>query len=265
MRFVPCNALALTLLATTSLERVSAAHSSPGPVRLGPSAFTAPGVFPTKVYKAYYNHPAATSAQPQPVISDPVTVCVGLRLGMWSVLTDRLRAEQSISAGPHGPAAYPPGQSAAVAHRDLVHEPSSDHTHTHTRAHIHTERHQGPPSAPRKATDGVLLQHAIAQVLSLANNTVFGNDTCTRCQAALEVGKFLAMAAPAQGPALAVALCHRFGFDRDCDTTFGVLGVGAVVTQVVANADVGGFDGQVSALPFVGLRTWRRARVREIP
>lgn len=41
---------------------------------LGPSAFTAPGAFPTSVYKHYYNSPTATSAQPQPVISDPVSV-----------------------------------------------------------------------------------------------------------------------------------------------------------------------------------------------
>ena len=41
---------------------------------LGPSAYTAPGVFPTSVYKHYYNSPTATSAQPQPVISDPVSV-----------------------------------------------------------------------------------------------------------------------------------------------------------------------------------------------
>lgn len=56
------------------------------------------------------------------------------------------------------------------------------------------------------------------------------------------------MAAPEQGPALAVALCHKFQFNSDCDTMFGVLGIGAIVTQVVANADVGGFDGQVRTL-----------------
>ena len=42
---------------------------------LGPSAFAAPGVFPTSAFSHYFNHPAtATSAQPQPIISDPVTV-----------------------------------------------------------------------------------------------------------------------------------------------------------------------------------------------
>lgn len=39
-----------------------------------PSSYVAPGVFPTQLYASYYNDPTATSAQPQPVISDPVLV-----------------------------------------------------------------------------------------------------------------------------------------------------------------------------------------------
>ena len=54
------------------------------------------------------------------------------------------------------------------------------------------------------------------------------------------------MAAPEQGPDLAVAICNHFNFNSDCATQFGRLGLGSVVTQVVANADVGGLDGQVS-------------------
>jgi len=40
----------------------------------GPSSFAPPGAFPTQLYASYYNDPTATSAQPQPVISDPVLV-----------------------------------------------------------------------------------------------------------------------------------------------------------------------------------------------
>lgn len=101
-----------------------------------------------------------------------------------------------------------------------------------------------PHPLPNRASNGLLLTHAITQVLSIANNSIFG-DNCAKCQAGLEVGKFLAMAAPQEGPALAVALCHHFNFNSDCDTMFGILGLGSVVTQVIANADVGGFDGQV--------------------
>lgn len=49
---------------------VSAAQSN----TLGPAVFTAPGAFPTSLYRFYYNDPTATTAQPQPIITDPVTV-----------------------------------------------------------------------------------------------------------------------------------------------------------------------------------------------
>ena len=43
-------------------------------VTYGPSSYAPPGAFPTSLYQSYYNDPTATSAQPQPVISDPVLV-----------------------------------------------------------------------------------------------------------------------------------------------------------------------------------------------
>ncbi|KAI0739329.1 Metallo-dependent phosphatase-like protein [Irpex lacteus] len=92
-----------------------------------------------------------------------------------------------------------------------------------------------PPPPPLPAAPSLLCQHAVTQVLSIASNPVFGNDTCTKSQASLEVDKFIAMAAPEEGLALAVALCHHFNFNSDCDTMFGKLGLGGVVTQVVAN------------------------------
>ena len=90
-----------------------------------------------------------------------------------------------------------------------------------------------------------MLEAAYAQVLSIAANPVFGADNCQRCQAALEVGKFLALAAPEQGPNLAVALCEAFDYADDCETEYGFYTLGTPITQVIAYADVGGYDGQV--------------------
>ena len=101
-----------------------------------------------------------------------------------------------------------------------------------------------PHPLPNRASDSLLFAHAVEQILAIANNAFFTNG-CAKCQAALEVAKFLAMAAPEQGPALAVAICHAFDLPSDCDTMYGKLGLGPVITQVVANADVGGYDGQV--------------------
>lgn len=36
--------------------------------------FTVPGAFPASAFSKYYNEPTGTSAQAQPVVSDPVTV-----------------------------------------------------------------------------------------------------------------------------------------------------------------------------------------------
>lgn len=41
---------------------------------IGPSSYTAPGVFPTSLFSKYYNNPTAAAEQPAPKISDPVLV-----------------------------------------------------------------------------------------------------------------------------------------------------------------------------------------------
>ncbi|KAJ3489575.1 hypothetical protein NLI96_g2003 [Meripilus lineatus] len=180
------------------------ASATPSEALLGPSAFTAPGSFPTSVYQHYYNSPTATSAQVQPVVSDPVSHKV-----------------------------YP------LSLTDPNHLPKNN-----------TE---DPHPLPPKASNSLLLAHAIEQIISISTNPTFGTNTCSRCQAALEVAKFLAMAAPDQGPALAVAICFHFQPSSDCGTQFSQLGLGSVITQVVANADVGGYDGQMLCQNFLGL------------
>ena len=57
---------------------VTSADAGNATVALGPSAFTVPGGFPTSAFRNYYNSPTATVSQVQPVISDPVNVCVGV-------------------------------------------------------------------------------------------------------------------------------------------------------------------------------------------
>lgn len=102
-----------------------------------------------------------------------------------------------------------------------------------------------PHPLPPTASSSRLLQQAVIQVKSIANNPIYGDNTCARCQAGLEVAKFLALAAPEQGPNLAVELCELFSFSSTCGTSFSRLALGSVITQVIANADVGGLDGQV--------------------
>ncbi|KAH9937350.1 uncharacterized protein B0H18DRAFT_1081562 [Fomitopsis serialis] len=161
-----------------------------------PTAYTLSGAFPTSVYAAYYNDPTATTAEPQPVISDPVTHEV---FPYWLTNPETIPQLDTYEAHP----------------------------------------------LPPPAAGSQLLQYAIQQISTIANSSVFAGDSCAACLAGLEVAKFLALAAPEQGPNLAVALCEAFDYSDDCATEYGVYTLGTPITQVIAYADVGGYDGQV--------------------
>ena len=106
---------------------------------------------------------------------------------------------------------------------------------------------------PLPASAKQLLDIAYNQIISIVNNAVFGNDTCTRCLAALEIGKFVALTAPEQGSALVVHVCEYFGFAStgDCGGYYGQYSLGPDIMQVLALADVGGYDGLVRTLYLV--------------
>ncbi|KAI0003863.1 Metallo-dependent phosphatase [Russula compacta] len=80
------------LLGVALALRASAASS----LSYGPSSYTAPGAFPTSWYRSYNNNPTATSAQPQPVISDPV-----LNKVYPAGLTDPKNIPQNDTQDPH--------------------------------------------------------------------------------------------------------------------------------------------------------------------
>ncbi|KZT07673.1 Metallo-dependent phosphatase [Laetiporus sulphureus 93-53] len=173
---------------------------------LGPSAYTVPGAFPTSLYASYYNDPTATSAEPQPVVSDPVTHKV---YPYWLTNPDTIPQENVLEAHP----------------------------------------------LPSPATSEQFLETAFAQIVSITSNPMFANDTCTQCQASLEVAKFLAMAAPEQVPNLAVQLCEYFDYATtlSCQETYGIYTLGSPITQVLAYTDAGGYDGQSICSTYLSL------------
>ncbi|KAG2363419.1 sphingomyelin phosphodiesterase [Suillus spraguei] len=167
-----------------------------------PSSYAVPGAFPTSLYSQYYNNPTATSAQPQPVISDPVTYEV-----FPYSLTDEYDIPEYDTVDPH--------------------------------------------PLPPPASSQMLLQQAVAQIISIAENTEF--STCAQCQASLEVAKFLVLAAPEQGSNLALTLCEYFNYSSSCEESYGPLVLGPILTQVAYFADVGGYDGQGLCSEFLSL------------
>jgi sphingomyelin phosphodiesterase len=89
------------------------------------------------------------------------------------------------------------------------------------------------------------LQAAITQVKSLAENNVFAKNTCALCDAALQIGKFLALAAPEQVSPYFTLLSEQLKLSSNFPLMFGPTTLGPVVAQVLANADIAGYDGQV--------------------
>lgn len=110
-----------------------------------------------------------------------------------------------------------------------------------------------PHPLPPTASESLLLAQAISQIQSIADSPKFGTNTCTQCLSTLVVAKFLSMAAPSQGPALFVFLCTLFNLSPTCSTTYARTGLGAVLTQVLANADAAGLDGELFCQNFIGI------------
>lgn len=117
--------------------------------------------------------------------------------------------------------------------------------------YVSQENDVDPHPLPPKASDKVILNAALQQLASITNNTVAFTGTCAQCQAALAVGKFVALAAPQYGPDIAVAICEAFKVSSSCETLWGAKATGAVITQVLAFADVAGFDGQMICENFI--------------
>ncbi|RDB29530.1 Sphingomyelin phosphodiesterase [Hypsizygus marmoreus] len=110
-----------------------------------------------------------------------------------------------------------------------------------------------PHPLPPKASSSKLYDQALAQILGLATNTNFGTNECARCHAILEILKFISLAAPEQAPKLVVALCDFLKLSKTCSATHGAQGLGSVITQVLANANVAGYDGQAFCQNFLGM------------
>lgn len=95
------------------------------------------------------------------------------------------------------------------------------------------------------SSTAALLQAAFTNITGIikSNNTA---SNCTKCVAALSVGKTVAQYAPESVPGLLVKLCEAFQFSSNatCVDDYAAGSFGAVWTQVLALADVAGLDGQ---------------------
>lgn len=95
-------------------------------------------------------------------------------------------------------------------------------------------------------TSEALVKLALSQVNSIIYEGGGLSGNCSKCIAALSVGKLLAQTAPSFVPDALVKLCQSTGFasNSSCQTSYGAGNFGAIWTQVLALADVTGLDGR---------------------
>ncbi|KAJ5428109.1 hypothetical protein N7445_009563 [Penicillium cf. griseofulvum] len=103
--------------------------------------------------------------------------------------------------------------------------------------------------APRTHMPAKKRYKLVQEVVSNVTNIIQSNGTdnnCTRCQNALAAAKLAALHAPAFVPSAMIGLCKAFRFraDETCEQDYATNTFGAIWTQVLAYADVGGLDGQ---------------------
>lgn len=96
------------------------------------------------------------------------------------------------------------------------------------------------------ATSEALVQVALSEIKSIISDVGGLSGNCSKCIAALGVGKLLAQSAPEYVPDAMISLCQSTGFasNTSCKTTYEAGSYGAIWTQVLALADVTGLDGQ---------------------
>lgn len=116
-----------------------------------------------------------------------------------------------------------------------------------------------PTPFPPPASAEVIVAAAIRQIQLIAApplaSSPFLHDSCAACQAALLPAKFAFLAAPSLASNITVALCETLGLAGSaeaCEVGFGQFGLANVLTQVISNADVAGYDGQAICFTFAG-------------
>lgn len=96
------------------------------------------------------------------------------------------------------------------------------------------------------STAEAVVKIALADIKNILSDNGGLSTNCSKCVAALSVGKLIAQTAPSHVPGALVSLCQStdFASNASCVTSYAAGNFGAIWTQVLALADVTGLDGQ---------------------
>ena len=101
----------------------------------------------------------------------------------------------------------------------------------------------GIGSVPNASADA-FVQTALGQIREIIiGGNIVGN--CSKCVAALNIGKVVAQVVPQKLPSAMIELCQAFAFasNASCQSTYTAGSLGSIWTQVLSLADVSGQDG----------------------
>jgi hypothetical protein len=105
-----------------------------------------------------------------------------------------------------------------------------------------------PPAVANvsNATATAFINTAITQILEIIAGDGGVSGNCSKCIAALSIGKVVAQVVPQSVPNAMVAICQATGFasNSSCKNTYEAGSYGAIWTQILALADIGGQDGR---------------------
>ena len=96
------------------------------------------------------------------------------------------------------------------------------------------------------ATAEAFVATALLQIQEIISGAGGVSGNCSKCVAALNIGKVVSQIAPQSVPNALVTLCQSTGFasNSSCKNTYLATNFGAIWTQVLAFADVSGLDGR---------------------
>lgn len=96
------------------------------------------------------------------------------------------------------------------------------------------------------ATSEAVVKAALAEINAIISDDGGLSSNCSKCVAALSVGKLVAQTAPSYVPDALVSLCQstKFASNSSCVTSYAAGNFGAIWTQILALADVTGLDGR---------------------
>ncbi|GAA95825.1 uncharacterized protein L969DRAFT_18249 [Mixia osmundae IAM 14324] len=203
------RALAGLVLAATARAAIFASNTSSSGASYATASYTGKGVFDSLVYPSYYVN-ASQDEEPQPIIISKVG---GYQYPLNLTSPKSIPKNDTVDA-----IVFPPS---------LVSSKLTNGTSKGSAA---------------------LTKMALANIESIINSDSATWPSCAKCLAGLAIAQGLALAAPAEVPNLATALCVKYKFQKTpqlCYNMYSKYGQGPYIAQLLANFNATGNDGRL--------------------